>query len=187
MLENHTFNLPNLLTLLRILLVPAFVGLVMAENFSAATVVFVIAGLTDALDGYIAKRFTQRTDFGAWLDPFADKFLLVSAFIVLTITGWIPVYLCILVISRDVVIVGGVVILRLSGRYVEIAPTLAGKLTTILQIITVIYVMLTGGGPGGVFTTLTLLTAIFTVYSGIDYVRREVKIQTSGAGIYKTE
>jgi hypothetical protein len=79
MFSTPTFNVPNLLTIMRILLVPVFVGLVMDRSYTAATVVFVVAGISDALDGYIAKRFTQRTEFGAWLDPFADKFLLVSA------------------------------------------------------------------------------------------------------------
>jgi cardiolipin synthase len=187
MFADLALNVPNLLTLLRILLVPVFVGLVMVENFSTATVIFAVAGLTDALDGYIAKRFTQRTNLGAWLDPFADKFLLVSAFVVLTINGWIPAFLCVLVISRDVVIIGGIVMLQLFGRKVEIAPSLAGKLTTALQILTVIYALLTGGKPGEVFTALILLTALITVYSGFYYVRREVKIQTSETGLQKTE
>jgi cardiolipin synthase len=182
-----TLNIPNILTLLRILLVPVFVGLVMVENFSTATFVFVVAGLTDALDGYIAKRFTQRTHFGAWLDPFADKFLLVSAFVVLSIKGWIPMFLCALVISRDVVIIGGIVMLQLFGRDVEIAPSLAGKLTTMFQIITVIYTLFSGSRPGAVFTALILLTALLTVYSGFYYVWREVEIQISETRTHKTE
>jgi cardiolipin synthase len=172
-----TLNIPNILTLLRILLVPVFVGLVMVENFSTATFVFVVAGLTDALDGYIAKRFTQKTNFGAWLDPFADKFLLVSAFVVLSIKGWIPMFLCALVISRDVVIIGGIVMLQLFGRDVEISPSLAGKL----------YTLFSGGRPGAVFTALILLTALLTVYSGFYYVWREVEIQISETRTHKTE
>jgi cardiolipin synthase len=187
MFSSPTFNVPNLLTIMRILLVPVFVGLVMDRNYTAATVVFVVAGLSDALDGYIAKRFTQRTEFGAWLDPFADKFLLVSAFVVLTVTGWIPVYLCVLVILRDVVIVGGIVMLRRSGRTVEIAPTISGKLTTTTQIITVTYVLISRGVPGTLFTTLILLTALLTVYSGTEYVLREARIQKLATGTHKSE
>lgn len=182
MFANPTFNVPNLLTFLRILLVPVFVGLIMDRNYTAATVVFVVAGLSDALDGFIAKRFTQRTEFGAWLDPFADKFLLLSAFVVLAVTGWIPAYLCALVILRDVVIVGGIVILRRSGKTVQIAPTISGKLTTTAQIITVIYSLIAHGEPGTFFTALILVTALLTVYSGVEYVRREARVQKLAAG-----
>jgi cardiolipin synthase len=182
MFANLTFNVPNLLTFLRIVLVPVFVGLVMDGSIFAATVVFIAAGLTDALDGFIAKRFTQITEFGAWLDPFADKFLLVSAFVVLTVTGWIPVYLCALVILRDVVILGGIVMLRRRGRTVTIAPTVAGKLTTAVQIITVLYVLVTSGAPSAVFTALIIVTALLTLYSGTEYVLREAKIQRAEAG-----
>jgi cardiolipin synthase len=179
MFSDFSFNIPNLLTFLRILLVPVFVGLVMDGSFTAATVVFIVAGLTDGLDGFIAKKYKMVTEFGVWLDPFADKFLLVSAFVVLALKGWIPLYLLALVILRDVVIVGGIVWLRRSGKDVEIDPAVAGKATTFAQIMTVVWALFTVGEAGAALTVLVLVTAALTVYSGFVYVLREIRIQSS--------
>ena len=107
----RNLTLANQLTILRILIVPLFVLLVVYGMLGAALLAFIVAGLTDALDGLIARRAGQRTSLGAWLDPMADKLLLVTTFIVLTmptipLTNHLPLWLTILVISRDVVIVG---------------------------------------------------------------------------------
>jgi cardiolipin synthase len=139
-------TLANQLTILRIALIPAFVLLVVYGYLGAALLVFSIAGLTDALDGLIARRAGQRTSLGAWLDPMADKLLLVTTFVVLTLPGiplanHLPLWLTVLVISRDVVIVGVVAIINLAVGPRTFRPSLFGKATTAAFIVTSVVVM----------------------------------------------
>jgi cardiolipin synthase len=142
----RNLTLANQLTLLRILLIPAFVLLVLYGYLGAALVTFGVAGLTDALDGLIARKAGQRTSLGAWLDPMADKLLLVSTFIVLTLpsvplTNHLPVWLTILVISRDIVIVGVVAIVNLAVGPRTFRPSIWGKMATATFIVTSVVVM----------------------------------------------
>jgi cardiolipin synthase (CMP-forming) len=137
----------NQLTLLRMLLIPAFVILVVYGHFGYALAVFVVAGVTDALDGLIARRSGQKTSLGAWLDPMADKLLLVTTFIVLTIPGLglanrLPVWLTALVISRDVVIVLTVAIVNLAIGPRTFRPSIFGKIATATYILTAVCAML---------------------------------------------
>jgi cardiolipin synthase len=130
---NLTFA--NQVTLLRIILIPAFVLLVVYGKLGAALVVFMVAGVTDALDGLIARMAKQGTSLGAWLDPMADKLLLVSAFIVLTVpsipmVNHLPLWLTVSVISRDIVIVGVVAIVNLAVGPRTFRPSLLGKAAT---------------------------------------------------------
>ena len=139
-------TLANQLTILRIALIPAFVLLVVYGYLGAALLVFSFAGLTDALDGLIARRAGQRTSLGAWLDPMADKLLLVTTFVVLTLPGiqltnHLPLWLTVLVISRDVVIVGVVAIINLAVGPRTFRPSFLGKATTAAFIITSVIVM----------------------------------------------
>jgi cardiolipin synthase len=139
-------TLANQLTILRIVMVPAFVLLVVYNRLGAALAVFVIAGITDALDGLIARWTGQRTSLGAWLDPMADKLLLVTTFVVLTIpaiplTNHLPTWLTVLVISRDVVIVAFVAIVNLALGPRTFTPSLLGKCATAAFILTCIAVM----------------------------------------------
>ena len=139
-------TLANQLTILRIALIPALVLLVVYGYLGAALLVFSFAGLTDALDGLIARRAGQRTSLGAWLDPMADKLLLVTTFVVLTLPGipltnHLPLWLTVLVISRDVVIVGVVAIINLAVGPRTFRPSLLGKATTAAFIITSVIVM----------------------------------------------
>ena len=139
-------TLANQLTLLRIILIPAFVLLVVYGKLGAALLVFIIAGVTDALDGLIARLAGQGTSLGAWLDPMADKLLLVSAFIVLTIpsiamTNHLPLWLTVTVISRDIVIVGVVAIVNLAVGPRTFKPLLLGKAATAAFIVTAVVVM----------------------------------------------
>lgn len=131
-------NIPNLLTLFRILLVPIFVILLIYGQTFYAFLAFMIAGVTDALDGFIARFFNQKTVLGAYLDPIADKLLLVTSYIVLAIIGIIPPWLAVLVISRDIVILTGVAVLFLNHKFFEIRPTLLGKVSTFFQLTTVV-------------------------------------------------
>ena len=139
-------TLANQLTILRIALIPAFVLLVVYGYLGAALLVFGVAGLTDALDGLIARRAGQRTSLGAWLDPMADKLLLVTTFVVLTLPGipltnHLPLWLTVLVISRDVVIVGVVAIINLAVGPRTFRPSFLGKATTAAFIVTSVVVM----------------------------------------------
>jgi cardiolipin synthase len=142
----RNLTIANQLTILRIVLIPIFVLLVVYERLGAALLVFITAGVTDALDGLIARRAGQRTSLGAWLDPMADKLLLVTTFIVLTLppiplTNHLPLWLTIIVISRDVVIVGVVAIVNLAVGPRTFRPSLLGKSTTAVFIVTSVVIM----------------------------------------------
>jgi cardiolipin synthase len=137
----RSLTLANQLTLLRIILIPAFVLLVVYGALGAALIVFLVAGVTDALDGLIARLAGQGTSLGAWLDPMADKLLLVSTFVVLTVpsipmTNHLPLWLTISVISRDIVIVGVVAIVNLAVGPRTFRPSLLGKSATAMFIVT---------------------------------------------------
>jgi cardiolipin synthase len=139
-------TIANQLTILRIVLVPAFVLLVVYGRLGAALLVFAIAGITDALDGLIARLAGQRTSIGAWLDPMADKLLLVATFVVLTLpsiplTNHLPAWLTVLVISRDVVIVAFVAIVNLAIGPRTFTPSLLGKGATAVFILTSVVIM----------------------------------------------
>lgn len=136
----------NQLTILRVMLIPAFVLLVVYGYLGWALVTFLVAGITDALDGLIARRAGQRTSLGAWLDPMADKLLLVTTFVVLTLPGipltnHVPLWLTVFVISRDTVIVGVVAIVSLAIGPRTFRPSLWGKLATATYILTSVVIM----------------------------------------------
>ena len=133
----------NQLTLLRMFLIPGFVILVVYGYLGWALVVFIIAGITDALDGLIARRSGQKTDLGAWLDPMADKLLLVTTFVVLTLPGLglenrFPIWLTVLIISRDIGIVLTVAIVNLAVGPRTFRPSLLGKAATAIYIVTAV-------------------------------------------------
>ena len=139
-------TVPNQLTILRIMLIPAFVLLVVYGYLGWALVTFLTAGITDGLDGLIARRAGQRTSLGAWLDPMADKLLLVTTFVVLTLpdiplTNHLPLWLTVLVISRDVVIVAVVAIISLAIGPRTFRPSVWGKLATATYIVTSVVLM----------------------------------------------
>lgn len=170
-------HLPNALTIFRMLLIPVFLYLILSSSLYGALAVFALAGATDGLDGYIARRWSLATELGANLDPLADKLLLTSAFVSLTYTGLVPLWLCVPVIARDVIILAGVLAIRAAGRKVRIAPTIPGKATTVLQIATVLMAMLFRDGRPAAFVPLAVLTLLFTIYSGLDYAWREIWTQ----------
>lgn len=127
-------NLPNIITLGRLLLVPAVVSLIASESWVGAFLAFSIAGLSDAVDGFLAKHFGLRTELGAYLDPLADKALLVSIYVTLAIIDVVPRNLTILIVSRDVMIVGAVIVAWFVDRPVQIKPLWISKLNTAAQI-----------------------------------------------------
>lgn len=167
-------NLPNILTLIRVLLIPLFVILIINKVFSWALVTFVVAGITDAADGLIARLTRQRTELGAYLDPIADKLLLSSAFITLAIIELIPSWLTVIVVTRDVIILIGFLMFFLTNRRPRMAPSLVSKVTTFFQIATVILFLLSEYYPiprdGMVYNVAVYGVIIFTIISGTHYV-----------------
>jgi len=172
-------TLANQLTILRILLIPAFVLLTIYGYLGAALLVFATAGLTDALDGLTARLTGQRTSLGAWLDPMADKLLLVTTFVVLTIpqidlTNHVPIWLTILIISRDVVIVGVVAIVNLASGPRTFRPSLWGKLATAAYIITSVVFMFYNWReePSRLVDVSIWTSLVLTLLSSADYIVR---------------
>ncbi len=170
--SNSTISIPNILTLIRILLTPLLVILLLRDMYHLALLVFAIAGLSDGLDGLIARLLNQRTKLGAYLDPAADKLLLTSAFVSLAVLNVIPAWLTVLVIARDVIILLGLAIFTLTEKQYEINPTLVSKCTTTIQLL---MVLLSLFDP--VHTKLAFLhpilvwgTAAFTILSGLHYI-----------------
>ncbi|HEY8277297.1 MAG TPA: CDP-alcohol phosphatidyltransferase family protein [Methyloceanibacter sp.] len=128
-------NIPNTLTLARIVLVPLVVWLIITHENLAAFVLFLLAGLSDAADGYLAKRYGWRTELGAYLDPIADKALLVSIYVTLGFAGHLPAWLVIAVVSRDILIVGAVLLSWMLSRPMSLHPILISKANTFSQIV----------------------------------------------------
>jgi cardiolipin synthase len=167
-----SISIPNILTLLRILLTPVFVILLLKDQFSTALLVFAIAGISDGLDGLIARYMNQRTALGAYLDPAADKLLLTAAFVALALLGIIPAWLTVIVIARDVIIVLGLAILTLTEKKYAIKPTLVSKCTTTIQLL-MVFVSLYD--PSHVkldmlHPVLLWATAVVTTLSGLHYI-----------------
>ncbi len=168
-------NLPNLVTLGRLLSVPVAIWLVLSGELAAAFWIFVAAGLSDAVDGFIAKRLDQRSRLGALLDPLADKALLVSMFVTLGVAGHLPNWLVILVVFRDVMIVGGFLLVTALAQTMQWEPLFVSKLNTALQI-ALIAVLLAWLGLGlpvfGLDRVLIYAVAATTIISGGGYLVR---------------
>lgn len=173
----------NQLTFLRIALIPAFVLLVVYQHPGWALLVFLLAGITDALDGLIARRAGQKTNLGAWLDPMADKLLLVTTFIVLTLPNLglvnrLPLWLTILIISRDIIIVATVAIVNLAMGPRTFRPSIYGKAATALYIVTALVVMLFNylGTRSVVVDAFIWASLAITLISGGHYILHGMRI-----------
>ena len=166
------FNIPNMLTILRILLTPVFIILLLRHLYWQALAVFAVAGLSDALDGFIARYFNQRTALGAYLDPVADKLLLASAYISLAVLAVIPAWVSVIVIARDVIITLGIAILTVTQKTYEVRPTIVSKCTTAAQIILVMVALFdpTRTLLTALHAPLVWATAILTTVSGLHYI-----------------
>jgi cardiolipin synthase len=171
-------NLPNTITLIRVVLIPFFVGLMIYGHYRSALAVFVTACVTDALDGAIARLTDTKTDLGAFLDPMADKLLIVSSFVTLAILGMIPVWLVISVVSRDVILGLGSLVITFTGHDLTIRPSVIGKATTVLQfaVVSLTLVLLAYGMKHGYMSWLYWLTAVFTATSAVQYIIRGMKL-----------
>lgn len=176
-------NIPNFLSLIRIFLVPVLVIFLIQGSFLNALIVFVIAGITDALDGFFARILNQKTVLGAYLDPLADKALLISTFVTLSILGMIPAWLTVIVVSRDFVILLGVSVLFFMSVSFEIRPAFVSKVTTVLQLLTVFLVLglrcLTEDFSCQSIEMVYWVTALVTIISGLNYVAKGVKFINS--------
>src|SRR5215472_11158112 len=167
----HLLNIPNVLTLSRVFLVPVFLALLSGQRYRYALYVFCAAGLTDALDGTIARWFNLRTEIGALLDPFADKLLLLSAFVGLTFEDAIPGWLLGVVITRDIVIVFGYLLLIFyTAERLPVHPSYLGKAATCCQLAAVVGALARlGQSYAGLWHLLLFVTALITALSGIHY------------------
>jgi cardiolipin synthase (CMP-forming) len=172
--RDQPLSIPNLITIARILLVPVVVWAIGSGEMLAAFLLFLAAGVSDAVDGFIAKRFNMTSEIGAYLDPLADKTLIVSIYVALGITEVIPRWLVILVVSRDIMIIGGVMLSWLVGNPVVVKPLLVSKLNTVAQIV---FACLVLGALGLGFdasapeAVLMYLVALLTLLSVAFYVR----------------
>ena len=167
-------TVPNFLTLLRIVAVPIFLILVNDKHFGAAFAVFLAAGVTDTADGVIARLTGQHSELGASLDPLADKLLLVSSFVILTVVGVFPVWLMILVLTRDVVILTGYLAIYFLTTPIEVQPSPVGKFNTFLEMMAVGFALITLARPDipmSLVNQATWYATAFTIaVSGIHYV-----------------
>ena len=166
-------QLPNLITLARLALAPVFVLFLNDGDYRWALAVFVIAGVSDGIDGFIAKRFHYESRLGAILDPVADKVLLVSAYVMLTVQHHVPLWLVIVVVFRDLLIIGGYVVYTSMYGPVHMRPSWISKLNTFVQIALVVIVLLeqaVGMSYPGVIAAFVYAVLITTVASGGHYL-----------------
>jgi cardiolipin synthase len=173
-------NIPNLITLLRIILVPIVVILLIQGLFFKALIILIIAALSDALDGFLARFMRQQTVLGAYLDPIADKALLASSFVTLSVLHLIPGWLTVIVISRDFIILLGISVLSMMSIPVEIHPAFVSKVTTVLQLITVLLALSFRCLPYSLNEMWSLalywVTAFFTIVSGLHYMAKGMSL-----------
>src|SRR5690606_28917005 len=178
-------TIPNLITILRLLLVPAVVLAMLDGRWDWAFAGFLVAGISDGVDGFIARQFNQRTRLGAYLDPMADKLLLVSVFVVLGIIGQLPSWLVVAVVSRDALIICAVLLSTVMGHPVEMKPLMVSKANTAVLIVLAAEVLaeLTFGlDLGWVRSGLVLLSALLTVASAAAYLVGDRKSVVQGKG-----
>lgn len=172
-------TIPNLLTLLRLFSVPFLITALIYRRVGLAISIFILASVTDVLDGYIARRFQQRSYLGTLLDPLADKVLLDGSFITMALMEYSPPWLAVTVVSRDLLLVGGVVLTAVFfGGVVEVKPTFLGKATTFLQVVTVFSTLVVHGlslSSDHFLASLEVVTFLVTLASGLDYIYRGIR------------
>ncbi len=182
------FNTANNITIMRMALTPVFAVLFAAGYVNYAFWVYVVISWSDALDGIIARCWDQKTEFGAFMDPLADKFLLTVGFLILTYFDHIPFWLCALVIARDVVILITVRVFWSLKRVVEFKPLLSGKVATALQLLVVAYALYNGSvgsaevgyfpsAPNWLYIYIVYGAGFFTALSWLQYMTREYQVQ----------
>ncbi len=181
------FTIPNLLSLLRMGMVPLFIIALVDGDARKALAIFVVAGVTDALDGFIARFWQQQSPLGAYLDPIADKLLLTSAYVTLSIPSLnrgteIPIWVTVLVLARDILIVIVALVLHLAAGVRSFPPSLLGKINTVLQVAAAVLVLMSGAFSAVRWIDLTAnglvySVAVFTVASGLHYILRASRME----------
>ena len=171
-------TLANRLTILRILMTPVITVLLLYRQTGAALALFLLAAITDGLDGLVARWQKQKTTLGMVLDPVADKLLLTSTVVTLTILKELPRWFTIIVVSRDVLLIGGSVILYMFIGKIGMPPSWLGKFTTGFQLVTVLCAMLDNFFPDlkGAILPLAVVTLTLTIASGLDYIYRGARL-----------
>jgi len=171
------WTLPNFITLLRLAALPFFLFAIAAGNLGIALVIFVAAGISDGIDGYLARRFDMRSALGAYLDPIADKLLMMSSYLFLAVPSFpaavkVPVWLAVLVVSRDILLMTVALLLILTSNHRSFPPTWLGKVTTVTLILTVLFVLCANlwNWPMAVVQIAFGAAATTTVLSGFHYV-----------------
>ncbi len=172
-------NLPNSLTFLRILLLPFFAAALMYGDYFSALMVFLVASITDLFDGIIARKRNEVTLFGSILDPVADKFLVITSFIIMSFYGWIPMWLTITVISRDLIVVTGWLIRSFITQRPKAEPSILGKISSTLQFILIGLVLLSINleNSFSIPQGFMIITAVFTATSGMLYMYKGMKTE----------
>ena len=175
-------TIPNLITAFRIILVPVFVIYLINDRLNAALLVFLVCMVSDGIDGMVARLFNQKSRLGAYLDPLADKTLLVTAFVLLGVRGYLPSWFTVTAIARDVMILLGVVVIHLNRLELKIRPSAVSKINTCLQFITLSVVLFKGYIllPSVVYQILYYITAALTIASGLHYMQYGLKIMGEG-------
>jgi cardiolipin synthase len=165
-------HLPNLICVARIALVWPIVWALLAANYDLALLLFAVAAVSDGLDGFLAKRFGWTSELGKVLDPLADKFLLISVFVVAATIGLVPWWLTIAAVARDVMIVLGALVLRIWTGPLHTRPSVISKINTLLQLTYLLGVITHAAGfgpPPGLLAALALLSVVTTLLSGVNY------------------
>ena len=165
--------IPNVLTMFRLFLVVPVVFSIARGHYQTALLIFMLAGFTDGLDGFLARRYSWQSELGSLLDPLADKFMMVAAFMSLALREQIPLWLLVMVMLRDLIIVAGVLVYHLKTRSIQMYPTLVGKVNTLLQVLLIVIVLFNGGVypvPDMMMSMVILALLISTVLSCIGYV-----------------
>ena len=177
-------TIPNALTILRILLIPVIVGFLVYDHFDYALWTLLFAALTDALDGSIARMANQKTEFGAYLDPLADKLLLMTLFISFSLLDMVPAWSVIVVVSRDAILLTGTLLARLTDTTIDASPSVLGKATTLFQLSYIILILAFFSRQLDPVQLAPLLytMSILTVASGLHYIIRGVSNMNSSQG-----
>jgi len=181
--SNVLINLPNTLTATRILVVPFYIVALLYDRYGWALAFFAAASVTDFLDGLTARIQNQYTRFGEVLDPIADKVLLISSFVLFGVFGWVPPWLAVTVISRDLIVMFGTMLLYLTSGVLTVSVSFWGKLTTFLQIFQLAFILLAVNITGEPKAPMALHVVVFlgTVFSGVHYVMKGLRIANNGA------
>ena len=176
-------DLPNIISILRILLVWPVAVFLLEGNFLWALILFVIAGVSDGIDGYLARKLDSRSQLGAILDPFADKLLMLVCYLSLGWLNHVPVWLVAAVIGRDIVIVAGASVIHYMIERIEVQPSLISKINTVFQILLVIMLLVDLSGltlPEQLMRSMIWLVLVTTVASGIGYIVEGIRLAKAG-------